>query len=99
LRERRKFPRVMCNVRTGSGEATEASVKNISAGGICIMTEVPLQLGKLIRLRFTLPDGMEMEMNGNVAWCLAVDSALYENGIDFLPFHARYGSHLTRILN
>ena len=89
----------MLNVRISSGIAAYASVKNISSGGICVTTHIPLPRGKFIKLIFTLPDGTEMQMNGSVAWSLATDSSIYENGIDFLQIRASYKERLSRFLN
>jgi hypothetical protein len=99
LDDRRKFDRVILNVLIGYKKEVEAALKNISESGICISTAVPLERGKFIRLVITLPDGLEMNLKGKVAWSLLTDESYYENGIDFLPVSTYYRDLLARFLN
>jgi hypothetical protein len=89
----------MLSVLISSNNETEASVKNIGEGGICITTKIRLLKGRFIKLMFTLPDGAEMSVNGQVAWSLEIGNDTFENGIDFLQLTACYKERLVRYLN
>ena len=58
--------------------------KDISEGGICIITQQPAEVGKMLNLEFLLPDRVNpIESFGKVMWCKKAIEYLYENGISF----------------
>ncbi|PIQ88804.1 MAG: hypothetical protein COV72_05865 [Candidatus Omnitrophica bacterium CG11_big_fil_rev_8_21_14_0_20_42_13] len=58
-RERRKFPRhyaVVADYKLANSEAVKASqVKNISAGGICLIVYEDIEIGSQVELKIYLP--------------------------------------------
>ncbi len=64
-RERRRFPRLSesCLIRvrpltgfTLPGEGVEAMTVNISGGGLCYHSDVPIDVGGFVAVELTLPD-------------------------------------------
>lgn len=97
--DRRRFPRATINVILSADKEVKAHIKNLSEGGICIITQVELGRGRFIRLAFELPDGRDLRIKGKVIWSLRTENGVFENGIDFLTMGAQYKEHLTRFLN
>jgi hypothetical protein len=97
--DRRRFPRATINVILSANREVKAHIKNLSEGGICIITQVELGRGKTIRLVFIPPDGNELRIKGKVIWSLRLENGVFENGIDFLSMGPHYKEHLARYLN
>lgn len=76
LEDKRKFPRLPFNIdveyKVLSDDLQDVSLtltKNISAGGICILSLEKLDIGKNLSLNFSLPEIKEpINATGKVVW-------------------------------
>lgn len=74
MKEKRRFVRLDINVNIKwSKDLTETEKtggsKNISGGGICLMTEEKgLEVGDRLKLEFELPNEKVIKAKGKVAW-------------------------------
>ena len=76
-----------------------AHSKDISDGGLCLITEEPLIVGKIYTLAFTLPgETQEFQIYGKVAWSRKATTHHHENGISFWEIAAGVKSRLTAYL-
>ncbi len=89
-KERRQFRRVPhpIDVRYhtfGWGESwTNATLINLSAGGIRLRSDEPLEPGSQIELRLGLPNAPEpLAVQGRVMWSQALAAGANEHGIEF----------------
>jgi uncharacterized protein (TIGR02266 family) len=68
---RRSSPRVVLGIpvayRYGNTIATALTL-NISHGGIAVRTTNPLETGSVVRARFRLPGGKDIEAEARIAW-------------------------------
>lgn len=62
-----------------------AQIKNISPGGVKVLSSVTLPLNTSIKLKITLPEsGKSIEPTGRVAWgTKSAGGEIYEMGIEF----------------
>jgi Tfp pilus assembly protein PilZ len=80
----RKFPRKSLDVVVNCSDNAIARAKDLSKGGIGLITEKPLQAGSFIKLQFVLPNTTEkIGVFGKVVWCKLVSPHLYESGVEF----------------
>ena len=80
----RRSPRVPLDVRVNYDFNAIAHSKDISEGGICLITEQPLVEGKMISLVFQLPGRAKpIESVGKVMWSRKATEHLHENGVSF----------------
>ncbi len=78
------LPRIPLDVRVNCDFDAIAHSKDISEGGICLITQQPAEVGKILNLVFLLPDrAYPIESFGKVMWCKTAIEYLYENGISF----------------
>jgi len=72
--ERRKFVRLNINVEINYSiipheEQQETGTKNISAGGICMVSDKPLSIGDTLQLEIKLPeDPPSIQVKGKAVW-------------------------------
>jgi uncharacterized protein (TIGR02266 family) len=97
---RRSSPRVVLGIpvayRFGNTIATALTL-NISHGGIAVRTTNPLDTGSMVRARFRLPGGKEIEAEARIAWVdhrvgmgmqfMKVDAASQKAIDDFVQAH------------
>ena len=82
--DQRRTPRVSLDVQVNYATRAIAHSKDISKGGICLITENPMTIGKIYTLAFTLPgEDRELQIFGKVAWSRPAGSSHHENGITF----------------
>lgn len=95
--EKRRFPRICCNVeveytltQSDSCEVHTTSSKNLSRGGIRIIALEKLQVGQCVDIKFSLPETEEVIFaKGKVAWIeeflvgSGISSTAYDSGIEF----------------
>lgn len=108
--ERRKFPRLPFDTgvdykllkQEGDAFFSTAS-KNISVGGICIITYEPLNSGDILELKFSLPLADKfITAKGRVAWTgnLKIEGknidAVYEAGIEFISIDEKDMERIQR---
>jgi len=61
-----------------------AHAKDLSSGGLCLITEEPLIVGRILSLSFTLPGQTDrLTCFGKVQWSRAGAVGIHENGISF----------------
>lgn len=97
--ERRKFPRLLLNVGVeytildeADSSSAETYIKNISAGGLCIILLEPLCVGARLNLRFLLPElNNEIKTECRIVWSREFiigegqsQTKGYEAGIEFI---------------
>jgi hypothetical protein len=82
--DQRRSPRIPLDVRVNYDFNAIAHSKDISEDGICLITEQPLEEGKMLNLGFQLPDrSSPIESVGKVMWCRKASEHLHEIGIRF----------------
>jgi Tfp pilus assembly protein PilZ len=98
MSEKRKYPRVVMNGTVRVAIINEAHAKNISEGGICIVTDQVIEKGVELTLIFSLPkiDSEEkIKTFGKVAWMRKLEDAMnegekYEIGFEFWDLDPKY---------
>lgn len=99
MQERRKFARLSVKVKV-KWRKLEKSIqeepdlnddaRNISRGGICIITHKPLKTGTSLHLDIVLPTGKSIAAAGRVAWVKnrsslhGIGQEDYDVGVEFL---------------
>ena len=98
MKEKRQFRRkpisidVSCDIRPES-KGLETWTKDMSAGGICLVSREALDVDRIIDFTFTIPDtGKQIEVSGKVMWIekstVALDNFFY-SGIQFMKIDER----------
>jgi CheY-like chemotaxis protein len=66
------------------GATLPCTMRNLSAGGAYLAAEWQIEVGRVIRIGFTLPDGAQLECQGTVVWCREPGGEhLNEFGVNF----------------
>ena len=109
--ERRKFPRFKVGVevhwkkisRVDERTAQHIShVKDLSAGGVCLVLHSGIRVSDLLQLEIRLPDGQGIHTRGKVMWMdyqariPGRDSTTCEGGIEFLDLSDNTRKELER---
>jgi len=82
--ESREFPRLPLDVQVNYKENAFAKSKDISSGGICLITEEALEMGKIYKLAFSFPGETELlESLGKAMWSKSASEHLHETGLSF----------------
>jgi hypothetical protein len=89
--ERREFYRVMvrlpvrCLAVAGDGSASLMMVRSVdlSAGGVCVVSDRVLNAGDLVRLSFQVPDGTLFKLEGHVAHAELLHDGMRRYGLEF----------------
>ena len=82
--EKRRNPRVPLDVRVNCTFNAIAYAKDISEGGICLITESALEMNRILTLSFLLPEHEEaLQCFGKVMWSRQATEHLFETGISF----------------
>ncbi|TVR70507.1 MAG: PilZ domain-containing protein [Spirochaetaceae bacterium] len=82
--DKRRYPRRSLDVKVNYDFRAYAHAKDISYGGICLITDRKLEENKMFTLQFFLPgDAEPMALHGKIAWIRSVGEHHYENGISF----------------
>lgn len=96
--ERRRFSRLAANVLVtwkrfdrviGHTNDKKDTSRNISRGGICVVTTQTLRAGDTLHLDISLPDGRTIVSSGKVMWSkpvglMGIRGQEYEVGVQFL---------------
>ena len=97
--EQRRSPRRSLDVEVNFAFNAIAHTKDISTGGICLITEQKLEENKLFRLNFILPDATEpIELYGKVVWSRPAGEHHHESGISFWKVDAQAAEQLEDFL-
>lgn len=98
--DQRRAPRVSLDVQVNFASRAIAHSKDISEGGICLITETPMTVGKIYTLAFTLPgESRELQIFGKVAWVRPAGASHQENGITFWDVDPSVKKLVTTFLN
>ena len=98
--EHRQWPRRSLDVKVNYDFNAIAHVKDISFGGICLITDQQLPEGKMFTLQFTFPNDLEpVELHGRVQWSRPGGEHLFENGMSFWRVDAETEKRLIDYLN
>jgi len=86
--DKRKFSRFTLDVKVRcldfiASHKNEVQSKNISQGGVCIITGSPLIIGRHVNLVFYLPDKIDIKAVAQVRWSKRAGTDNYENGLGF----------------
>jgi len=82
--EQRRFPRLPLDVEVDFKDRAIARSKNISKEGICLVSEDRLEEGKILNLRFFLPDTVEpIHAYAKVMWVRDASEHYCEVGLKF----------------
>lgn len=82
--DKRNFPRLPLDVEVNYSGKGIARSKDVSEGGIRILTDEPMELSKICTLVFHIPTtGEKIQCFGKVVWTEQVSDHLHENGINF----------------
>lgn len=82
--DKRKFPRLPLEVQVNYKENGFANSKDISSGGICLITEEALEKGKIYKLSFTFPgESDRFDCLGKVMRSKQASEHLHEAGLSF----------------
>jgi c-di-GMP-binding flagellar brake protein YcgR len=69
----------------------ESESKNISAGGICLLTREAIKPGTYIKLKFKMPDTEQyVQVTGEIMWnqkYIINNEEYYDNGIKFVAIN------------
>ncbi len=96
----RSAPRVSLDVKVNCATRAIAHSKDISEGGICLITEEPMTMGKIFTLGFTLPgESAKIQLFGKVAWTRPAGANHHENGISFWDVDPTVGERVTSFLS
>ncbi|MBN1798168.1 MAG: PilZ domain-containing protein [Spirochaetales bacterium] len=82
---KRKYERVDLSTKVRYAIINEGDAKNISQGGICVVTIEALEKGKDMTIIFTLPNSKEehLKVFGKVKWSKEIAPHVCESGIEF----------------
>ena len=97
--DKRRSPRIPLDVRVNYDFDAIAHSKDISEGGICLITEQALEKGKMLNLVFQLPGRHKpIEAIGKVMWCRKSLEYLHEIGISFWQIKAKEHQEIKEYL-
>jgi hypothetical protein len=98
--ERRRFPRLSVPVyyRPARLFGPRSPARDLSLGGVRILTDDTLVVGKRLEIELFLPDGGSLTVDVRVAWVrpLNDDFAQYEAGLEFLAMDPDQAKLLER---
>ena len=82
--DKRRSPRVPLDVHVNFAFDAIAHTKDISEGGVCIISESKLEVGKFLNLVFRLPDrDLDVQVIGKIMWSKQSSQSYFENGVQF----------------
>jgi len=98
--DRRRFPRLKVPVyyRAARLLGPRSPARDLSLGGVRILTDEVLNVGKRLEIELFLPDGGSLTVDVRVAWIrpLNDDFAQFEAGLEFMAMDAGQARLLER---
>jgi hypothetical protein len=96
MEEKRRFLRVDLTVPVNYEIDNKAKLKNVSEGGLCIITEKPLSYGFDLTIMFSLPEAIPLGIKSfaKVVWSKLSGNNMYESGIQFWDINPVYVKRL-----
>ena len=113
MQERRKFPRFRLSVQVrwqrysgdaGAAPQNKGRVKNISAGGVCLVLQEGIEVGDVLAIEIELPGGKNILAKGRVIWIDKnvkigeAEKVGYEGGVEFFDINKQTRKELDRFL-
>jgi Tfp pilus assembly protein PilZ len=85
MKNNRKYERINLNTKVRYAIINEGDAKNISEGGICVVTIETLEKDKDMTIIFSLPNSKEdrLKVFGKVKWSKEIAPHVCESGIEF----------------
>jgi c-di-GMP-binding flagellar brake protein YcgR len=81
---RRRHPRIDLSVVVNCDKTYTAQSKDISEGGMCLVADERMESGRMLDLRFYLPNSSnELHAFGKVQWCRSSAHGGFEVGVSF----------------
>jgi len=107
--EKRKHPRVEVKspmkfrVPTTKMDISIASIKNISGGGICLLTNTKLEMGQIIQMEFGLVnDPTPIVAHGEIVWIDAIKEPdlpfKYQFGVRFIEIEKEKQTNINKFV-
>jgi hypothetical protein len=81
--DKRKYPRKSLDVLVNYKKTHIARSKDISQGGICLISDEALEVGAFLNLVFYLPNKEEIQALGKIKWSKKASETLFESGVEF----------------
>ena len=82
--EKRIFPRKSMHVPVIIDDKEKVEMKNISIGGLCLITRQPILKGSDVFMKFSLPSNEEIRSQGQITWSKKRSDNKCECGIEFM---------------
>jgi Tfp pilus assembly protein PilZ len=83
VREKRQYRRIGLDTVVDYSAEKKAQAKNISEGGLCLVTNHYIGKGTLLFLIISLTHKGIIQVIGESIWCRKKEECTYENGISF----------------
>lgn len=83
LNEQRIFRRLSLHVPVIIDDKEKAEMKNISVGGLCLITRQSIHKGSTVGVKFTIPSNEEFKSRGYIIWSYKKSENEYECGLEF----------------
>ncbi len=101
MEEKRKFFRADLSVPVNYEINNKAKLKNVSEGGVCIITEKPLSYGYDLTIMFSLPETIPLNIKSfaKVVWSKLSGNNTYESGIQFWDINPVYVKRIKTFIN
>ena len=100
--DRRRFPRLDMPVfyRAASIFGPRQPARDVSRGGIRVLTDEPFTLGTRLEIELFLPEGDSLTIDVRVAWVreLTDQEANFEAGLEFLAMDEERVARLERCI-
>jgi c-di-GMP-binding flagellar brake protein YcgR len=98
--EKRRFQRVELSVPVNYEISNKGNAKNLSEGGLCIVTEKPLAYGHDLTIMFSLPGDSHLNIKSfaKVVWSKTGTENSYECGVQFWDISPHYKKHIQAFI-
>ena len=83
LNEQRIFHRLSLHVPVIIDDKEKAEMKNISVGGLCLVTRRSINTGSSVGIKFTIPGNEKFKSRGYIIWSHEKSENEYECGLEF----------------
>jgi Tfp pilus assembly protein PilZ len=84
VEEKRKYKRAPLTTLIDYHGDVKVEAKNISEGGLCLISKYPFSIGTPLFLGFILPDIGTLNIIGKIARCRLIKPEVYECGVKFI---------------
>jgi c-di-GMP-binding flagellar brake protein YcgR len=103
MNDRRRFVRVSLPMfyRPARLRSPRHAARDVSRGGLRVLTDDPLAVGTTLEIELFLPDDTSVTVEVRVVWLqeLSTDAARFEAGLEFLQMEPEVATRLDRCLD